>query len=336
MGVKNYYDELGLSQTATKEEIKKKYIELTKKYHPDVTKEKKEIAEKKYASILEAYSVLGNSEKKEEYDEALSRPNDPFSQYAGSGQSNDFTFDDKLKDLFEEFSFSTSSSFGGKQVIEKEKKDKTISIVVSLQTIYFQRKVTIKYTREIICNCENKKRICPSCKGEGHKKRGSFFAIFESKILCTRCRGKGMIGSIVNCAKCHGVAYVNEMTFFDMKIPSNIPSGTILKIKNKGNEYYFNSYTDLNISIKYPSSENKYSKDGDDLVYIVSVSASDFIKQNEQSLDLFGNQDTKIKFSLKHTRFLEKYGLCVIVVGKGFINHSQKGDLILRLNILRL
>ena len=104
----DYYEVLGIKKGAAADEIKKAYKELAKKYHPDVSKEHE--AEKKFKEINEAYSVLSDPQKKEQYDQVGHDAFKGYSQGGGQGGFGGANFD--FQDLFNQFSSFGFSDFG--------------------------------------------------------------------------------------------------------------------------------------------------------------------------------------------------------------------------------
>src|SRR6185312_3972996 len=93
MSKRDYYDVLGLSKSASKDEIRKAYRKLSKMYHPDLNKEAD--AEEKFKEITEAYEVLSDDTKKSQYDQyGHADPNQGFGGFGGFGGGDGFGFED--------------------------------------------------------------------------------------------------------------------------------------------------------------------------------------------------------------------------------------------------
>ena len=156
---KDLYKVLEISKQSTKEEIKKAYKKLSRKYHPDLNKNNKE----KFVEINEAYEILSNVNKRRVYDTR------GYQEAKNAGNENEGEGGDM--DIF-------SSFFGGgRGKKENRNEDQRIKLKVSLSDLYNGRELSYKYTRNI---------ICPHCRGTG--------ADSEDDIkVCTKCGGQGMV-----------------------------------------------------------------------------------------------------------------------------------------------
>lgn len=326
-GKKDYYSILGLSSTATKEEIKKKYIQLTKKYHPDVYSGPKEEAEEKYKDILEAYSVLSNEKKKKEYDSGAMDYSPEGGQYSSS-----FFDSSPFEKLFQNFKVEEfgGEGFSGNKV-SKSQETKEIFIEVPLEKIYLGEQIKIQYSRQELCrNCDNRSKICSACKGEGFKKRTSFFSIFETKSVCFKCRGSGTTGEMEYCSTCKGKAFFLNSTVLKVYLPKGVQAEEKFIIANEGNEIYPGAYTDLELTVSFPKKEKGLYKDQNDLVLVCSFPYLSFVNQEIKKVNVFS---TELELDLSTCIFSEKYGFCIIIKSKGFfLKNGKKGDFVARLH----
>jgi molecular chaperone DnaJ len=243
----DYYEVLGLKKGATLEEIKKAYKEKAKQYHPDVSKE--EDAEKKFKEINEAYSVLNDPEKKENYDK-FGDNYKGFSGYQqqGFGQGMDFDFED----IFNQFGFGSFSDLnemfgGGRSSRGRGRKDNGSNLKVELR-LKFEEAVfgaTKEINYERIQKCEKCKgtgaegelKTCSTCKGRGqvlHQQRTPF-GVFQTQGVCPTCHGKGRIAE-KKCKNCNGNGFISNKTKLSVKIPAGINTGNHLRLAGKGNE----------------------------------------------------------------------------------------------------
>lgn len=245
----DYYEVLGLKKGAQPEEIKKAYKELAKKYHPDVSKEHE--AEKKFKEINEAYSVLSDPEKKNQYDQFGSDAFKGYSQGFGGGQGfSGQNFD--FEDLFSQFSNFGFSDFGdlfgqGSGGGRRQQKDNGSNIKIDL-TLTFEE-AAFGETKEIIyeriercdkCHgtgAEGALKTCPTCKGKGTQVRQQRtpFGIFQTQSICHTCRGSGQVAEKI-CTKCDGDGLNAKKTTVQVKIPAGINSGNHLRLAGKGHE----------------------------------------------------------------------------------------------------
>ena len=161
------YDELGVSPSANEEEIKKAYRKMSIKWHPDKNPDNKEEATKNFQRISEAYSILSDREKRQNYDQfgmdfvnnqndGGVDPSDIFSQFFGNGGSP----------------FGFNFNHGGQR--QKPQEDIQLKLNVTLEQIYNEETVEINYSHKIYCK---------TCNGTGNKNK--------KKSKCTSCNGKG-------------------------------------------------------------------------------------------------------------------------------------------------
>lgn len=272
----DYYEVLGLKKGASLDEIKKAYKEKAKKFHPDVSKEHD--AEKKFKEVNEAYSILSDPEKKENYDK-FGDNYKGFSGYNqqgfGSGAGSDFDFED----IFSQFGFSGFSDinemFGGRSSGgRRQKKDVGSNIKAELKITFneavFGATKEISYERIQKCEkchgsgAEGELKTCPTCKGRGSEVRQQRtpFGIFQTQAVCHTCGGKGQIAE-KECANCNGNGFISSRTKLSVKIPAGIDNGNHLRLEGKGNEGQHGS---------------------GDLFIVIIVEAHDVFKRDEEDV----------------------------------------------------
>ena len=272
----DHYEKLGLKKGASLEEIKKAYKELAKKYHPDVSKEAN--AEHKFKEINEAYSVLSDPEKKENYDHYGDSYKN-FSGYnqQGFGQGTDFDFED----IFSQFSgFSDLNEMFGSGS-RRQKRDTGANIKMNL-TISFEEAVlgvTKDLTYERITACEKchgsgaegELKTCPTCKGKGYEVRQQRtpFGIFQSQSVCRGCSGKGEVAE-KECSNCRGNGFIAKQTKLSVKIPQGINTGNHLRVAGKGHEGR-NGAGDLFI-IMFVENHEIFKRDEEDIYAEIPIS----------------------------------------------------------------
>jgi molecular chaperone DnaJ len=241
---KDYYDVLGVSKDASKEEIKKKYKQLVKKYHPDLNKDAN--AEDEFKKINEAGSVLLNDEKRAQYDQFGTVGSDAgfntegFSEYAS--HFSNINFDD-IFDMFSDFGFSSRRKRRS-QSFSKDGEDLLYSLKITLEEAYFGVKKDISFERFKTCSkcnglgAESKSDVvtCETCGGKGvvMRTQRSVFGTFSTQTICPTCGGKGK--SIKNpCSACDGKGRVREKKTLEVTIPKGVEEGMRLKLSGQGN-----------------------------------------------------------------------------------------------------
>ena len=241
MAKRDYYDVLGVSKTATPEEIKKSYRTLAKKYHPDVSKEKD--AEAKFKEVNEAYETLSDEKKKAMYDQYGHDANNMGSGGSGFGGFGGFG---DINDIF-------SSFFGGGRRQQRSSNQSSAGADLEMKmTIDFMEAVlgckkTIQVNFEDNCpkchgsGAESTKdiEICSKCKGAGEIviQQRTMLGNFQQRTVCPDCRGTGKF--IKNkCNQCNGNGRVRNTSKVDITIPAGIDNGMTLRITGQGNAGY--------------------------------------------------------------------------------------------------
>jgi len=343
----DYYEILGVSKTATKEEIKKAYKTLAKKYHPDLNKESG--SEEKFKKISEAYAVLSDEQKKQQYDTFGS---EGFQQrYSQEDIFRNFNFEDVFGDIFGgSFGGSFGDSifgniFGSRQ---RRGRDLKTSMTITFEESYFGAEKTLSISKLSVCDkClgtgseDGKKIICPECGGHGQKrmKQQTPFGTFITATTCPRCRARGKI--IKNpCAKCEGQGRIKQREEIKIRIPEGISDNATLRISGAGEAGPEESQSgDLYVNINVQEHEF-FTRDEDDIYLEIPITFSqsalgDAIKvptmDKEVSLKLPPGTQTGTKFRIKNKGFknINGYGLgdqyiVVKVMTPKSINREQK------------
>ncbi len=242
---RDYYEVLGVSKSASEDEIKKAYRQLAKKYHPDLNPGDK-AAEAKFKEANEAYEVLSDSEKKARYDQFGHAGVDPNYGAGGPGGAGGFDFD--FGDIFS--SFFGGSGFGGfgtgrsNPNAPQRGSDNSTSITISFEEAAKGCKRTIETMRVEACDaCSGSgaakgsaPQTCPECNGRGQvssQQRTPFGVISTSKV-CPRCNGKGTVIQ-KPCSKCRGSGHIRKAHKVEVSIPAGIDDRQIVNIRGQGN-----------------------------------------------------------------------------------------------------
>ncbi len=229
---KDYYEILGVNKGASEAEIKKAFRNLAKKYHPDLAGKK---YENKFKEINEAYQILGNKEKRSQYDSGGSSS---FNQ-GGFSNFNDFDFSDLFSDLGFGDIFGASN---GRSNAPMKGEDVEKEIEISLEEAFSGIVKKIKIQNYV--NCESclgtgaekgKLKTCSTCGGKGKVRqiRRTPFGQMASVSICRKCGGSGkIIGEF--CKSCRGEGLVRKLENIELRIPSGFESGAYLKVQNHG------------------------------------------------------------------------------------------------------
>jgi len=230
---RDYYEVLGVSRTATEEDLKKAYRKLALKHHPDRNPGNKQ-AEEKFKEINEAYAVLSDPEKRQKYD-----------RFGHSGGVEGFGgfdfgrggFGDIFGEIFEDFFGDTASSRTRRRA--ERGNDLRYNLTLSFEDAAFGKDVKIKIPRWEECSaCQGtgakpgtQVRSCPTCEGKGQIRfQQGFFTVART---CHQCRGEGRIIQ-EPCPRCGGQKKVQRERTLSVKIPAGIESDSSLRLSGEG------------------------------------------------------------------------------------------------------
>jgi molecular chaperone DnaJ len=264
---KNYYEILGVSKDASSEEIKKSYRKLSKQYHPDVNPSGDEMFKK----IAEAYSVLGDEQKRQQYD------NPPMNPFGGSGGAMDF--DEFLRNMG--FGGDPFARGGGSYKKQPKVPDTILDVIINPIESYKGGKKEINFTYQDSCEvCSGTggdRRVCDTCKGNGFLRRQSSNGMFNSitEHPCPTCKTSGY--QVINsCYGCNGVGTKRKMETISVELPRAIDDGDFLRVGKKGNFFAGHGRGDLILKIVMKPADG-YEKMGLDLIYTKKMTALEFI-----------------------------------------------------------
>lgn len=227
--VKDYYQILGVSKDASQDEIKKAFRKLARKYHPDLNPGDK-TAEEKFKEINEAYAVLGDPEKRAEYDRAGTAYEFPgFEGFKWHGFEEAFDFGDIFGDIFGTGFRAAEHYARGEDIL--------MGVELSLEEAFAGVTRPISITRTIICDACNgtgaeTSQPCPTCRGTGKIQTSKGF--FKIAQTCSECHGTGRKITSV-CKKCEGKGKIVYTEAVKVKIPAGVDDGSVVKLRGKGN-----------------------------------------------------------------------------------------------------
>ncbi|NLP51304.1 MULTISPECIES: molecular chaperone DnaJ [Bacillaceae] len=237
MSKRDYYEVLGVSKSASKDEIKKAYRKLSKQYHPDINKA--DDAADKFKEIKEAYEVLSDDQKKAHYDQfGHTDPNQGFG--GGAGFDGGFGFEDIFETFF-------GGQGGGRRRRDpnapRQGADLQYTMTLSFEEAAFGKETTIEIPVEETCDtCSGtgakpgtKVETCSQCRGTGQEsvEQNTPFGRIVNRRTCSKCNGSGK--SIPNkCTTCHGAGRVKKRNKIKVNIPAGVDEGQQLRVAGKG------------------------------------------------------------------------------------------------------
>ena len=281
MAKRDYYEVLGVDKNASEEEIKKAYRKIAIKYHPDRNPGDKE-AEEKFKEAAEAYDVLHDAQKRQQYDQF------GFNGPAGAGGFGGFNGGEfSMDDIFSMFGdvFGGRGGFGGfggfggggyRQPAQHRGSDLRLKVKLSLQEVASGVTKKFKVRKDITCphchgtGAENgsASETCPTCHGSGVEIRTqqSIFGMMQTQTVCHTCGGEGKV--IKNkCHECAGTGVVKGEEVVEISIPAGVAEGMVVNVPNKGNAGRHNGIPG-NIQVFISEEPNDtFVRDGNDLIY---------------------------------------------------------------------
>ena len=247
IGEKTYYDILGVKKDASQDELRKAWLALARKYHPDKTGGHRG-SEERLKVVNEAYDTLKRPEKRRQYDESLSgsfETEGPFGTGAayggsprnGSDKPEKYEFHGEFADFFGDL-FGQKSQ--GRQRGPRPGRDLEAQVTVSLKEAATGTTRSLRLPSFVPCQaCSGsgaapgtKSQQCPKCNGAGHisSGQGSFFVLSQ---MCPLCRGRGEIIA-TPCPSCEGSGFKTEARTLSVAVPAGVRTGTRLRLAAQG------------------------------------------------------------------------------------------------------
>ena len=241
---RDYYDVLGVSKSASKDEIKSAYRKLAKQFHPDVNKAAD--AETKFKEVQEAYDVLYDDQKRATYDQFGHAAFDqqaggnPF-QGGGFGGFSGFQ-DVDLGDIFGSF-FGGGTRRGRARSGPQRGADAQVRYRIQFMDAILGKKATLPIEYDESCTTcagsgarsSNDVETCSTCRGSGRQRvrQRTILGMMETEVVCETCKGRGKTIK-TPCQTCKGKGYNHVKTTIDVTIPAGINAGQQIRIPNKG------------------------------------------------------------------------------------------------------
>ena len=341
MAKRDYYEVLGVSRNATKEELKKAYRKLAMQYHPDRNPGDQQ-AEEKFKEAAEAYEILSHDEKKARYD----RFGHDGIRGSGFGSSG-FT---DINDIFSHF----SDIFGGASIFDDFFGDGTqrgrrrgggtpgsdlrVNLKLTLEEIAEGTSKKIKIKKQIKCDQCNgtgadgatSLKTCPVCNGTGEVKSvsRSVFGQFVNITTCHNCNGEG---TVINtpCHKCMGDGRYTGDEMIEIEVPAGVHEGSYMTLRNKGNAGKRGGQPGSIIVVFEEVRHKHFIREEDDIVYNLFITFPQAVLGDEVEVPtLNGKAMLKVAPGIQPGKLLK-------MKGKGIkhLNFSGVGDQIVKVNV---
>ena len=338
MNKRDYYEVLGVSKSASQDEIKSAFRKLAKKYHPDVSKEPD--AEAKFKEVQEAYAVLSDSDKRKQYDQfghaAFEQGGAGQGGFGGGFSGFDFSGFD-YGDIFDNI-FDGIGGFGRRNSSNRSRRgsDSLMGMKLTFLEAVFGCKKDISLDVIEECdNCNGKggfgESTCDNCHGSGTvtSEQHTIFGSFLSKTTCSKCGGTGKTYERT-CTSCHGTGRVKKTKKLEIKVPAGVDTGTRLKLSGKG-DAGVNGGPNGDLYIEFTVSDHEYFvRDENDIYMEVPITITEAILGCKKEVPtLYGNVTLTIPAGSESG---DKHRMR----GKGIDNQTtrQKGDMYVVLKIV--
>ena len=340
MNKKDYYEVLGVSKTATDEEIKRAFRKLAKQYHPDINKEPG--AEEKFKEIGEAYAVLSDANKRRQYDQFGHAAFENGGSGGGAGfqgfNMGDIDLEDILGDLFGG-GFRGFSGFGGSsKASSRPSKGEDIRVVLNLtfEEAAFGCEKDVKLNLTSECSrCKGKggfnEKTCRTCGGAGKvlEQAQTIFGYMQTQKTCPDCKGRGKTYETI-CDECRGKGVVEKVKTLTVTIPEGVDEGYQLRLSGKGNAG-LNGGPNGDVFLEFKIKEHPlFERDGADIYLEVPVTITDATLGCKKEIPtLYGNIILEIKAGTQNYTKLK-------IKGKGIKlpNSISKGNMYAVINII--
>ena len=332
---RDYYEVLGVSKSASKDEIKSAFRKKAKQYHPDLNKDNPSAADK-FKEVQEAYSVLSDDDKRRMYDQyghagvSSGAGTGGYSNFGGFGAS-DFDFGDIFDSFFggSGFGFGGGSSSSSRGSRARRGSDVLMRVHLDFDDAVFgcNKKINVDVVEE--CDeCDGKgghgEEKCSTCHGSGTitTEQHTILGSFLSKTTCPDCGGAGKTFKR-KCSNCKGTGKIRKNKNLTINIPAGINTGDRLRVSGKGNPGS-NGGENGDLYLEFVVDEHDvYIRQDDDIYVEVPLSLTDALLGCKKEIPtLYGN--VKINIA-PGTNSGDKQRLR----GKGVDNkyHNNKGDM---------
>ncbi len=339
MSKRDYYEVLGISKGASKDEIKKAYRKQALKHHPDKNPGNKD-AEEKFKEAAEAYEVLSNDEKKARYDQF---GHAGMGNNMGGGFGRDMTMDDIFSSFGDIFGDAFGGAFGsrrggGRSRAVNRGTNLRLKVKLTLEEFAHGAEKKVRVTKYVTCNSchgsgaatDNDVTTCTACKGTGQTTRvmNTILGQMQTTAPCNVCGGDGKVIT-KKCHKCYGEGITQAEEVIPLSIPAGLAPGMQLSVTGKGNAARRGGVNGDLIVVIDEEPHDELLREGNDLIYNLFISIPDAILgANVEVPTIEGKVRIKIDPGTQGGKILR-------LRGKGLpdVNGYGKGDLLVNVNV---
>jgi len=338
MGKRDYYEVLGVSKEATKEEIKKAYRKQALKYHPDKNPGDKK-SEENFKEAAEAYEVFSSDEKKNRYDRfGHAGMGNNGGGFSGQGMTMDDIFS-SFGDIFGD-AFGGFGGFGGGRRGQRVNKGSNLRVKVklTLQEIAAGAEKKIKVNKYDTCDScggtgaadPSSLSTCSTCRGSGHVTRltNTMLGQMQTSSVCPACGGEGKTIT-KKCLTCYGEGIVQKEEIIKINIPAGVGKGMQMTVGGKGNAPRRGGINGDLLVVIDEEEHPELIREGNDLIYNLFISIPDAVLGTHVEVPTVDN-NVKIKIEPG-----TQPGKILRLRGKGLpeVNGYGRGDLLVNVNV---
>ena len=341
MGKRDYYEVLGVSKEATKEEIKKAYRKQALKFHPDKNPGDKK-SEENFKEAAEAYEVLSNEEKKARYDRYghAGLGGNGAGNFSGSGMTMDdifSSFGDIFGDAFGGFGGFGGGRRGGGRRVNKGS-NLRVKVKLTLHEIAAGTEKKIKVNKYDNCSAcggsgaadASGLSTCSTCHGSGHVTRltNTMLGQMQTTSACPSCGGEGKTIT-KKCTSCYGEGIVQKEEVIKINIPAGVGKGMQMTVSGKGNAPRRGGVNGDLLVVIDEEEHPELIREGNDLIYNLFISIPDAVLGTHVEVPTVDN-NVKIKIEPG-----TQPGKILRLRGKGLpeVNGYGRGDLLVNVNV---
>ena len=325
---KDYYGILGVSNTASEDEIKSAYRKLSMKWHPDRwvngTDKEKKAAEDKFKDNADAYEVLSDPQKRSQYD----NPNSGFEFSGGMDPMDIFMRMQQSMGGFGDGFFDGFPGFGGGRRRMRKGSDIHAHVTMTLKEAYDGGKKSVSVERIKECpHChgtgsdDGKVDVCPHCQGRGViqevSRQGNSMSIMQRP--CGYCHGSG---KIINkpCHECGGSGVVTRYDTEEIDIPRGLSDGMTILLQGKGNPVEGGINGDMTIDIHVLNDPYFTRPDNVNLIHYETVPFNEALLGFKKKFKCIDGSEVTV-----NAPELTPHGKAFIFKGKGMPDHNGMG-----------
>lgn len=323
---KDYYNILGVEKGASQDEIKKAFRKQAHKYHPD----KPDGDEAKFKEANEAYQVLGDPEKRSKYDQFGSAAFENGGMGGGFGGFGGQGFEGvDLGDIFGDLGNIFGGGFGGGRRRTPRGADIQVDLELSFHDAVFGLEKELSVTKAVACErCAGigaepgtEMKNCGTCGGSGSviQQQRTMLGTMQTRRVCSDCRGEGQTPEKA-CTNCHASGLENKRKTMQVKIPSGVKEGDMIRVRGEGEAAKGGQPGDLFLRV-HVKSDHRFERDGYTLRSKVRIGFTQAALGTEVDVSVVDGGEVTLKIPAG-----TQSGTELRLKGKGVPKGSHRGD----------